>query len=123
MYKYVKLTNNTNDIVQIGKSATYTASDGTTTFHLSFPLKEMMFCDSTNGAVRLIWPEVSNISIYTSCKFYVKQTTNNIIKLIFSDITRQYITSMTDLITRIMSRQQLGRPVLLCYIIRHGRFF
>ena len=39
VYKYVKLTNNTNGVIQIGNSATYAASGGTTTFNLPFPLK------------------------------------------------------------------------------------
>ena len=81
-FKYLELTGDTaygvNSIIQIGNSVTYTASGGTTTFHLSFPIPEIIFCDSTNGAVRLIMPDVSYIATSTSCKFYVKRTTNNL---------------------------------------------
>ena len=38
----------------------------------------MMVCDSTNGVVRLIMPDVSYIATSTSCKFYVKRSKNNL---------------------------------------------
>ena len=78
VFKYVELTNNTNGIIQIRNSVTYTAVSCTTTFYLSFLLPEMMFCDTTNEGVCLKMPDISAISTTTSFKFYVKRTTSNL---------------------------------------------
>ena len=37
----------------------------------------MIFCNSTNGSVRLVLPDVSLLQLYVSCKFHVRRINNS----------------------------------------------